>query len=557
MTALKKLLIENYGLIDRAEIEFADGATIFTGETGTGKTMLVGALSFALGARADAEAVGRGAEKASVTLTIDPDEALLVRLNEDGFALDPGEEATILREITRAGKSSLRLCGRPSTASHLREIATHVADVVGQHEAQHLLSPAYHLTLMDRFAGRRALELRAAVEAAYDEAGELRAKLVEARAREQSALSRYEDARFALDEIVATAPQPGEDERLNARRRYLDNVERVALSLRSAKEALGADEMSASSALGVATSALQSIASVTPELGAMAAQTGALQSEVNELAASISGALEATEYDPAELEQINERLDALDRLKRKYGGTIEAAIAHAAESERVVADYEQRGERDAELAGALSQAEQRLSQLADDLSAVRKKAARALEKRVREEFSDLALGSGTFEAVLEPLQQISRSGGERAEFTFSANAGETPRPLARVASGGELSRVLLALVVSLSQARDRDTLVFDEIDAGVGGATAVAVGSRIGRLARDGQVVCVTHLAQIATWAQRHYVLEKVERRGATVIGVREVANKSERANEIARMLSGEPREAALRHARELLAQVH
>jgi DNA repair protein RecN (Recombination protein N) len=553
---LKKIYIENYGLIERAGLEFADGATIFTGETGTGKTMLLGALGFALGARADAEAVGRSAEKTSVTLTFEPDDALRTLLDNDGFALDAGEEAAIVREMLRGGKSNLRLCGRPATASYLREIAAQIAEVVGQHEAQRLLSPAYHLTLIDRFSGEPALQARTAVETAYDRVEEFRSKLAELRAQERGALSRYEDARFACDEIAAAAPQPGEDETLNARRRYLDNVERVALSLRAAREALAADETSATSALGAATDALRGVAGITSELAAMAEQAGALQSEANELAARISGALEATDYDPAELEQINERLDILDRLRRKYGGTIDAVLAHAAESATVVSAYEQRGERDAELASALSQAERQLSERADRLSSLRKKAARALEKRVREEFADLALGSGTFEAALEPLPQISRSGSERAEFIFSANKGEAPRPLARVASGGELSRVLLALVVALAQARDRETLVFDEIDAGIGGATAVAVGSRIGRLARDGQVVCVTHLAQIATWAQRHYVLEKMERRGATTIGVREVSGKSERAKEIARMLSGEPREAALRHARELLAEV-
>ncbi len=178
-----------------------------------------------------------------------------------------------------------------------------------------------------------------------------------------------------------------------------------------------------------------------------------------------------------------------------------------------------------------------------------------LAKRVRAEFADIALGSGTFEIALEPLAQAGRTGAERVEFAFCANKGEVVRPLARIASGGELSRVLLALVVSLAQARERSALVFDEIDTAIGGATATAVGARIARLARDGQVICVTHLAQLATWAQRHYVLEKQAQRGATIIGAREISEKGERAKEIARMLSGEPRDAALKHARELLAK--
>ncbi|HEY9086363.1 MAG TPA: DNA repair protein RecN [Candidatus Tyrphobacter sp.] len=552
---LKRLRIENYGLIASAEIDFAGGATIFSGETGSGKTMLVGALAFALGARADQAAATRDAERTVVTLAFEPDDALLRHLNAEGFDVDPGEEATIVREMTPAGKSNLRVNGRPATAGVVREFAAQVAEIVGQHEAQRLLSSAYHLELLDRFGGSKALEARAATEGAYAHATALRETLAAMESQEQSVVARLGEARYALDEIVAAAPDVGEDDRLTARRRYLDNVERIVLALRGAHAALAGEETSVTGAIGAASAALDSVGEVAPALRELAGELGALQSEANDLAARLSRELDASEYDPMELERINGRLDVLDRLKRKYGGSLDAVLAYAREAEATLRDHEHRGERGAELTAAAAAAERDLVESAARFGKLRREAARVLVKRIAAELGDLALGSATFDVAFEPLERIGRSGGERVEFQFSANAGEAMRPLTRIISGGELSRVLLALVVALAEARERTALVFDEIDAGIGGATAVAVGARIGRLARNGQVICVTHLAQLATWAERHYVLEKHERRGATFISVREIDNAQERTNEIARMLSGEPHDAALKHAREMLAR--
>lgn len=552
---LKRLHVENYGLIDRADVDFAQGATIFTGETGSGKTMLVGALSFALGARADAASIREGAERSLVELTFEPDAELLRRLREEGYELEPGEEAAILRELTRAGKSSVRLCGRSVTAGYVRELGPQIAEIVGQHEAQRLLSSAYHLEMLDRFAGDAAMEARAAVSQGFARAAIAREALARHEAQELDASQRVEEERRAREEIRATSPQSGEDERLTARRRYLDNVERVATALRSAHDALAADDAGAVSALGTASAALAAVRAVSPELAELASGIAALQSEASDLATSVSRALDETEYDPAELESINGRLDALDRLKRKYGGSIEAALAYAERAERLVGDFERRDEIGAHLRDERDAAESMLREQAERLGNLRRAAAKKLEQRVVREFSDLALGSGSFRVSLEPLAETGRSGAERVEFLFSANAGEAPRPLARIVSGGELSRVLLALVVSLAQARERTALVFDEIDAGIGGATALAVGARIGRLAKSGQVVCITHLAQLATYGQRHYVLEKHERLGTTTIGVREIETKGERTQEIARMLSGETKGAALKHAQEMLSQ--
>jgi DNA repair protein RecN (Recombination protein N) len=288
----------------------------------------------------------------------------------------------------------------------------------------------------------------------------------------------------------------------------------------------------------------------------MALRASALQSEAGDLAADLSRAADAAEYDPAELDAINARLDLIERLKRKYGPAFHDVVAAAQRAREIVEEYEGRDRRAAQIEVETAEAARELREAAASLSALRVRAATALRKRVIAEFAEIALASGRFQAGIEPLERIGASGAERVEFLFAANAGEPERPLARVASGGELSRVLLSLVVVLAGVRDaRSALVFDEIDAGIGGATATAVGARIGQLARRGQVVCVTHLAQLATWADRHYVLDKIETKKETTIVLRPIKNAKEREAEIARMLSGESHDVALRHARALLAK--
>ncbi len=551
---LRRLSIENYGLIPRADVSFADGATMFTGETGSGKTMLLGALGFALGDRANSDAVRRGASRATVTLTFDAGDELRARLQSDGFPVDDGEEGTIVRDVTDAGKSAVRLNGRPSTAGYLREIAASLADVVGQHEAQRLLAAVYHAELLDRFAGEPATVTCARVAAAHADVRDALRRLDALEGDDRRARQRYDEARYAAGEIEAARIEPGEDDRLSSRRRLLENVERVADALREAHGAL-ADDAGASSALGAASVVLHGIADVGDDLRELSERAALIQGEINELAGDAARRLEDTDYDAGELDAINARSEALDRLKRKYGGTLEAVLEHADAERTIVADFEGRDEKLIELRARRDGSRRTLASAAAALTAVRKKAAATLTKRVGAELSDLALGSATFEVRFELLPEIGADGAERAEFAFAANAGEPLRPLARVASGGELSRVLLALVVALAERRERSALVFDEIDAGIGGATATAVGERLGRLAHVAQTVCVTHLAQIAGWADRHYTLEKSETKGATVISIREIATQAERESELARMLSGETHDVALEHARVLLAE--
>jgi DNA repair protein RecN (Recombination protein N) len=550
---LRRLDIEQYGLVARATIELAAGNTVFTGETGSGKTMLVGALGFVLGARAGGDIVRRGAARASVTLAFEATGPLRLRLVADGYPIDEGEEATILREMTDAGKSSVRLNGRPTTAAYIRENAPLLAEVVGQREAQRLLSPAYHLELLDRFGGERSVRAREVMEKAFEEHARCQQALAELQSDEQRLAQRYQEARETIEEIDAVSVVVGEEGALEQRQRVLTNVERISAALRSAHAALSDDEGAASERLGSARSALRGICEISAELREVYERAAALQDDVTELSTRLARTLDSIEFDAGELEALNARLDQLDRLKRKYGATLQAVLDRAAAARAITEGYESRAQRAHELQSALGAAERDLRAAAQALSAIRNTSAAALAAEVTAELKALAFATARFEASLTPHGAIGALGAENAEFSFSANNGEPLRPLARVASGGELSRVLLALVVVLANARGPSALVFDEIDAGIGGATAAAVASRLARLAQHTQVMTITHLAQLATSAQRHYVLEKAEVGGATTISVREAQSESERTAELARMLSGEPHEAALQHARALL----
>jgi len=549
---LLRLTVENVGLIARAELEFAPGLTVVTGETGSGKTMLLGGLELALGGRADSDTVGGGAERARATLEIAPDAALRARLADAGFALAADDDLIVQREVLASGRSQARINGVPASASQLRELAGALVDLVSQHEAQRLLAPAYALELLDRSGGAEALALRDEVARLHDGLRAAHERIAALHDEDGRKLARVEFARFARGEIDAAAPvDDDEDERLRARRDLLSNAERILASLATASAALE-DDAAAVDALGAAETALLGLARYGEQFAELAGAAAALQSDANELAARIARERDAIELDPAELDALGARLDALDTLKKKYGGSLAAVRAQRESFANEVADVD---ERDARAAAAQREAdalERVLNERAATLSALRSQAAVTLEHDVRTELRALAMPAARLRIALEPLDAVGPHGAERAELRFTANPGESERALARVASGGELSRVLLALVVVLADRRERTALVFDEIDAGIGGATASAVGTRLARLARTAQVVCVTHLAQIASYGDAHVALRKRARGDETTIAAVVLDGDARRA-EIARMLSGDERGVALEHAAELM----
>jgi len=552
---LASLEIEDFALIARASLEFADGFTVCSGETGSGKTMLLGALGFALGERTSPEIVRTGAPRARVTLAIDSDAALRARLAADGFEAEDAEPVILTREMLPGGKSSARVNGRLATAAQLRAIGELVLESVGQHEQQRLLSRGYQLDVLDAFAGRSALVRRDAVAAGYAAVQHLQREADALADDVGRSLAELEFARFAAGEIDDAALVLGEDDALRERRDYLGNVEKIRSALALAHETLSGDG-AALEALGAAAASIAAIARYSPTLDILATTLGSVQSDATDAAIELARELDETELDTDELESAVARLDLIEQLKKKYGGSITAVLAAREGFEAAIERETSRDERESELRMRLDGALAALASDARALSDLRAKAARALEKRVGSELAGLAMPAARFAVVLEASVTIGSSGAENVEFALAPNPGEPVRSLARAASGGELSRVLLALVVVLADRRERTALVFDEIDAGIGGATASAVGVRIGALARTAQVLCVTHLAQIASWADRHYALRKRESRGATVVELVALDARADVLEEIARMLSGNVAAVALQHAETLVRDV-
>jgi DNA repair protein RecN (Recombination protein N) len=558
VTRLGRLEIEAYGLIERVEVAFASGCTVFTGETGSGKTMLVGALTFVLGARTSGDVVRAGAQRARVTLELDDlDPELRERFAADGFELEADEGAIFTRELTSAGKSSARINGRSATTAQLRAYGESLVDFVGQHEQQRLLAALYQLDVLDRFASDAAPALRVQVGAAYAHAQALERELHDLEASEGRALAEVEFARFALAEIDAASPVAGEDVDLRERRDFLSNVGRIAASLAQAHALLVENEGAAVESLGGAAALVGPLARYGATLATAAARIGALQDEATEVAASLALELERAEFDPRELESLGERLDLLERLKKKYGGSLSAVLAARVDFAASIERFASRDEVLANLRAQSAAARSARDAAALQLARIRAEAARKLEAAVAGELAALAMPKARFAVALEPLEACGPRGTERVEFLLAPNPGEPARPLAKTASGGELSRVLLALVAVLADRRDHSTLIFDEIDAGIGGATAVAVAQRLGALARTAQLVCVTHLAQIAAWGDRHYALRKSGNDAQTKIDIVALETPPVVEEEIARMLSGSTADAARRHAATLLGEIH
>jgi DNA repair protein RecN (Recombination protein N) len=544
MNRLLRLTIEGVGLIDRADVAFGDGFTAFTGETGSGKSMLLGAIDLALGGRVDRDLV-RG-ERARVTLELAPAEALRASLAESGIELDGDDDVVIVREVTAAGRSSARINGVAVSAGQLRGVGEQVVDTVGQGEAQRLLEPGFARDALDAFGGADTQALRTRLRAAYDERRTLRGERDALASGTERALAERDFARFARDEIDAAQLEPDDDLRLRERRDVLGNAETIATALAQARAALE-DE-------GGAADAIASLARYGADLAPLAGQAASIQADLNDLAAAVARAADDVERDPEELEAVVARLDAIDALKKKYGGSL-PAIAAARERFAAIVDADAgRDERLAQLDVRLAELDATVGSAAGSLHDARVAAARACDGRVAAELRALAMPAARFTVAVSALDAVAAHGSDHIEFHFSANPGEPERALARVASGGERSRVVLALVVALADRTNARAFVFDEIDAGIGGATAAAVGARLHELASIAQVVCVTHLAQIASHAQTHYALRKHDDGDATTIDVVPMQAEDDRLAEIARMLSGETTGISLEHAATLVA---
>jgi DNA repair protein RecN (Recombination protein N) len=551
---LHALHIENLAIIDRLEVAFEAGFNALTGETGAGKSILIDALNLALGERADISLIRAGAEKLRVNAVFEVpnDPELHALLGELGIEPEDGL-LYLSREVHTSGRSIARINGQPVPVSALKALGERLIDMHGQHEHQSLLKPSSHLEFLDRWLGEPALKLRQQVRETVSALRQTERELQEIVAREREREQMLDLYRFQVDEIRAANLQVGEDEQLETEARRLVYAEKLVALAGNAYDALmgehGAYDQAAS-----ASRNLTEIARIDPSVSPWGEMLESALVQLEEVAHNLRAYAESIEYDPARLEAVIERQELIKRLKRKYGDTIEAVLQYADEAAAKLHALETQTERRAELEAELARLQESAHALCEQLSALRRDGAQRFANAVQTVLRTLAMERAQFTVEVRP-KPMDATGADSVEFLFSANPGEPPRPLSKIASGGEMSRVMLALKTVLADAAPVPTLVFDEIDAGIGGRTAHAVGEQIAQLARHCQILCVTHLPQIACRANHHLLIEKHTDGAMTRVAVQPLTGEA-RVQEIARMLAGTPTETALQHARELLGDL-
>jgi DNA repair protein RecN (Recombination protein N) len=553
---LLELRIENLLLIERAELRLGPGLNAITGETGAGKTILAHSFDLLTGGKARPQIVRPGAPEAYVEGVFELPEGLLEdpELAEVAERLPAGStELVIGRRVSASGRTSAFLAGRSATAADLQVLGARLLAFYGQHEHRRLTLAGAQLATLDGSAGERHLGRVRAYRHAHAEVLRLERDLARVREREGARERDLDILRYELEEIEAAKPDATEEAELLPERERLRHAESLRGAAAEALAAISGDDGGASEAVGTAEVALDAQSGVDRELDRLAEATRGLRVELQELSGELRGYAEGIEAEPGRLEQVEERLEALDRLKRKHGGTLESVLEHAEHCRREIEGIEGAGERTDELEAELTAALTRRTDLAGQLSEIRAKSARRLEKRMAAELEQLAMGGATLEVALEPHPDgFGPTGQERVTFRVATNPGMPVAPLREAASGGELSRVMLALARQAARGSGA-TYVFDEIDAGIGGATARAVGERLRALGEERQVLCITHLPQVASLAQTHFRIEKSVAGGQATATV-ELVDGDELVAEIVRMLGGsDGDDAADRHARQLL----
>ncbi len=553
---LRALSIRNLAIISSLDVEFDRGFNVLTGETGAGKSIIVGALGAVLGGRAGADLVRAGCSRGIADALFDVSDLPEAVAHIEGLGYDvPDGELTLSREVANTGKSSARISGRPATIAQLREIGELLVDIHGQHEHQTLLDPRKHMAFLDAWAGEEHASLQTRVSSAWKTLVGLQAELANVRTDSRERERQADLCRYEIAEIRGAAPAPDEEDCLTEELRRLRNAERLRNGVTGVISALGEESrLSVADSLASASRALEAVTPLDETLAPIARTLDSARYDVEEALRSLSGYLADLDADPGRLDALQERLGVLADLKRKYGATIEEVLAYADAAESRLADLERGEERAEALAAEVVRAQAEYDSAAEALSISRKQAIARFEPAVLSELRLLAMDKAEFK-VAHTETQPSAAGRDSVEFLLSANPGEPLRPLARIASGGEISRVMLAVKSATSGRSPVPVLVFDEVDVGIGGRTAAVVGEKLRALAASAQVLCITHLAQIALCAHAQYAIRKQEDAGRTVVGIARL-EEAERVEELARMLSGVHVSEAVRdHIRQMLAR--
>jgi len=565
---LTELRIQNFAIIDRLDLTLAPGLTILTGETGAGKSIILDAVVMLIGGRADAAVIRAEADAAFVegtfTLRGSAKEAVNAVLQREELVDDP-DHVTLTREVRREGRSIARLNGRTVSLSLLREVGAYLVDIHGQSEHLSLLDPRAHLGLLDRFAD--STPLLADYRKSYHALVDLRRELAELRTAQADAARRVEMLTFQAEEIEAAKLKKGEDEELRKERDRLANAESLA---QHAQEALAIldestpDTSAASDLLGQAAQALSALAKTDPSKNDLAERADLLLENLTDLTRELRDYLEEIEFNPKRLDEVEERLNLIFQLTRKYGGSIEAVNKFGVEARGQLETISTATERIEALAAQEAKLLDKLSAQATKLSDKRKQAADRLGRSIETELDDLKMAAARFGVDFQarpdpdgiPLADGSRAafdqnGFDRVEFLIAPNPGEGLKPLARIASGGETSRLMLGLKNVLARADEIPSLIFDEIDQGIGGRVGLVVGQKLWHLARNHQVFCVTHLPQLAAFGDQHFQVQKLIEKNRTLTRVEKVDGDA-RLLELSQML-GEVGEGTLRSAHEIL----
>ncbi len=570
---LEELRIQNFAIIDRLELTFAPGFNVITGETGAGKSIIIDAVELLLGGKADATFIRAGAEKAVVegvfALTRQARVLVLPILEREDLADGDGTYVTISREVRGNGRSTARVNGVTTSQEVLREIGSFLIDVHGQSEHLSLLNPRTHIDLLDRYAD--LIELRDAIAAVVERVMAVRREMERLMADEAALERRAEQLRHEVEDIDSAELVPGEDEELRAERSKMANSEQLATLTSEAVMLLSGDDdapdqVCAVDQLGQVAVLMSKLANLDPELKEDAELADSLSVQIEELALSLRRYADSVEYTPERLNEVEERLELINRLRRRYGGTIEAILDYADRARAELDGIEHSEERLEELQVEEDKLLRHIGELGAKISRVRQMFGEKLGERIVQELADLRMERAQFEVAVTQVDDpdgcyvgdrrlaFDATGIDRVEMLMSANPGEPLRPLARVASGGETARIMLALKRVLALADQTSTLIFDEIDQGIGGRIGSVVGEKLWSLASSHQVMVVTHLAQLAGYGDKHYHVKKLVRGDRTSTQVHPLDDETERVNELAEML-GAQGESGKVSARDILHQ--
>lgn len=556
---LQSLYLENIALIEKLGIELFPGFNVLTGETGAGKSIIIDAVNFVLGERTSRDLIRNGAARAKVeaVFNLNEGDAAFAALDALGIEYD-GNELILSRELSAAGRNACRVNGMLVPVASLKSVSDTLVDIHGQHEHQALLDAENHISYLDAYCHAESLPIIEKIDAIVSRRNELMLKRNSGFSSEREREREMDMLRYQIEEIASANLEAGEEERLNAEKMVLLNAERIRTALETAHMALsGAEEGSALSAIDTARRSMRDIAALNKDYEALGDKIEELYYAAEDISFVLRDTSENVESDMQRLEEIEQRLKLISDLKRKYGRTVEDVIDFGKDAGTKLNELENAEALAAELDAKLDKLKAEYNVAADELSKVRRAAGDRLKRDVLNELKDLGMAKAMFDVALSDASggEPRKGGRETAEFMLSANPGEPLKPLEKVASGGELSRIMLCFK-SIFADNDRvPTLIFDEIDTGISGRTAAVVGEKMLGIAKKHQVICVTHLAQIAALAEAHLMVRKYDDGKNTFVETRQL-NEEEKVQRIAQMMDGESDSpSALTHARELIAR--